>query len=119
MNIYNVILKVNGFIIPKSMKITTDLNAYWLYPDTYIHDLDVQILFNEKNIENRKRWSVGTFNKNKGRFSYIGMEMELDLSIETEELIKITQILLKNLFQICIYIRLSEHIFIRCRNLFL
>lgn len=38
-----------------------------------------------KNIDNNKSWSEGTFNKKKDRFSYIGIEMELDLSRETEE----------------------------------
>ena len=47
---YHIILKIYGFCLPRSIKITTDLNEYWLYPDIYIpriQNLDTQISLNE------------------------------------------------------------------------
>ncbi len=114
MSLYQIIIKVSNFSVPFPLKLTSK-NNYLLYPGDLleeIQDLEDQILFNEKKIEEYQHYKDKEFlEKDRSIYCYIGFKLELEESPILDDLIKIIWDKIKSLLLTIDYILSNFHNF--------
>ena len=95
MTSYNVIIRAQYFSVPYSLKIKASNHEFFLYPGDYIqemNDLENQIFFKDKNIENYINYEEKEFlAKDRDNYCYIGFKLDLNISEQLDSIISLIQ----------------------------
>ncbi len=88
---YHVIIKLNGFTVPRSLYLKTNSSEFWLYPDTYlkeIYELDIKkSLEEQKFIESDRGFRTAYLKREREGSIYVCTEISLDLDKTSEDIV--------------------------------
>ena len=115
MTTYTIIIRVQYFSVPYSLKIKSSKHEFYLYPGDYVqemNDLENKIFFNCKNMENYTSYKEKEFlKKDKDLYSYIGFKLDFNITEELEKLISLIQKETESLIILFDYLLSNFHYF--------